>query len=250
MGDPVRWAAAIDGVTEVAVHGTVDPVYWEERLGRYGLTAARVGGAARSTVVAAAGRYLGIGFREVSVSVTAVCPPWCSRGRGSDRECVLMVGACNSSRVFTPCERWLFKTPYRYADVRVSGAGRCEVGVVVRGDEVFHARLSRGVPGTPGQTIRRGHECWRGAICLPEGLGGGRRRGDRGRYFVADLSGETETYAFDRAVDSVSLGASGGTAFALLAESGFAASEWSVRVEARHARSRTYRWPTPSPLKD
>jgi hypothetical protein len=229
QGETIKWAARLPHVREVTLTGTADRAYWTERLAAEGLAPTARDGRAQVLIVAADARFMGVRFREVSVSVLA------SEERGEDRrEGAYLVQAFNSSRFFALCERRLFSTPYRHADVRVSAGALASVRVAQSGREVFRADMA---PGRKPTCDADGG--WSGRVFLPRRAGAARP----GRLFFAEIRGRTETYPFLPGKDVVTL-ASGddgdGGALRELVDSQFAAAEWAVRADATHAKSKTY----------
>jgi hypothetical protein len=114
-------AAALTGVLELSLVGTVDAAPWRSRLAPERLRPAERDGRARVMIVAAAARTLGVRFRELSFSLLV------------DNDAAVLLQAFNSSRFFAWCERVFFSTPYArgrldvdLASIRLEGLFRAE----------------------------------------------------------------------------------------------------------------------------
>jgi hypothetical protein len=227
--DPtIKWAARLSHVREVSLLGTADLACWAARLEPEGLRPAERDGRAQVLIIAADARFMGVRFREVSVSVLV---SEASGERG--RDAAYLVHAFNSSRFFAFCERRLFSTPYSHADVGVNADAPTSIRVAESGREVFRAAMA------PGRTAARDADGgWSGPVFLPKRAGAA--PGD-GRLFFARLLGRTETYSFLAGKDSVAItpGRADGALRSLL-DSQFVGNEWTVRRDATHAKSKTY----------
>jgi hypothetical protein len=216
-------------VREVSLVGTADLAYWRERLAREELAPAEKDGHAQILIVAADSRFMGVRFRELSVSVLVS-----GTTGGSPHDGAYLIRAFNSSRFFAFCERTFFATPYEYGDVSVSVAPPAGVRVAQQGKLVFEAQMATGRAPS-----HRGPGGWNGPVYLPAG----RRASGRGtKLFFARIGGETETYPFLPGSDSLTIGPSAGEeVFQSLVDSHFVPRGWSIRPNAMHAKSKTYR---------
>jgi hypothetical protein len=78
-----------------------------------------------------------------------------------------------------------------------------------------------------------------GPVYLPA-----RKPGVRLNWFYADIAGETNTFPFDPAHDSLTLRPTAGQPMIQgLIDSRFTAQSWAVRSAATHRKSKTYRRP-------
>ena len=242
MSTPVKFVAALKGVREVSLLGTADLPYWREVLAKEGLVAAERDGAAQVMVVAADARFRGISFREVSFSVL-VAPAADVPGR----EAAYLVAAFNSRRLFALSERLFFSTPYRHADLVVSASAPPPVAIEVRrrGRLHFAAQMATEAADPAGRVSDASEGGWEGPVFLPAD---GRGSGAAGKYFIARVSGRTHRRPFAESKDSFTIMSSRDDAvFTALRDSGFVPREWAVRVDAAHAKSKTYtRMPTPA----
>ncbi|HYR28576.1 MAG TPA: hypothetical protein VEU30_08925, partial [Thermoanaerobaculia bacterium] len=100
----MKYVAKLRGVLDVTLTGTTDLDYWRTRLPMPPLA---VNGRAQAMVIAAAARFRGIRFCELSMSVAV---------EGG----AFLLQAFNSVRFFAWSERTFFHTPYAHAPVSVS----------------------------------------------------------------------------------------------------------------------------------
>lgn len=227
MNDSVKWAAQLEHVREVSLLGTADLTFWTDRLAMEGLLPDAAAGQARLLIIAADSRFMGIPFRELSLSVLV---------RWQEHQGAFLLRAFNSCRCFAFCERVLFSTPYYHGDVRVSAELPAAVRLAGRGGAVFRAEMAAHAPATA--PARSGQDGWEGPVFLPARR---RAKAPEGRLFFARLRGHTQTYPFDLGVDSLTIRpGKDGAALQALLESRFVPREWIVRAAAAHAKSKTY----------
>jgi hypothetical protein len=110
--------------------------------------------------------------------------------------------------------------------------------LVKKGEVVFAADMRADPSGLGREPSGCGEDGWDGTVFLPQG----RRRGGRqGKMFVARLRGYTRRYAFLPGTDSVAIRPPpDGEVLQALRDSHFVASEWIIREDATHAKSKTY----------
>jgi hypothetical protein len=131
-----------------------------------------------------------------------------------------------------------FSTPYYHGDVRVSASLPTSMHLVKKEEVFFAAGMGIDPSGLGREPSRCGDDGWDGPVFLPEGR---RRRGHRGKVFVARLRGYTRTYAFLPGTDSVAIRPSPDSeVLQALRDSHFVAKEWIIREDATHAKSKTY----------
>ena len=230
----IKWVAELAHVHEVSLFGTADLAYWRNRLANETLVPAEKEGKAQIIIVAAAMRFMAIPFREVSISVL-VSPP----KHGTWREASFLVQAFNSCRFFAFWERAFFSTPYDYADARVSASVPCSIQLVVGDEVILRAEMQADARTANRASSRAGDETWEGPIFIP---GRGHLKHDQRRAFFGKLQGHTRRCPFQPASDSLTIRPSpDGEILQALIDSHFAAEEWVVRSDARHAKSKTYR---------
>lgn len=220
VSDRNAYISTITGVREVALTGTADLASWSARLRAVNLVPYNDNGRASLLLTAIEARFRGIPFREMSVSVVV------SDDGGANVGGAYLAHAFNSSRLLAFAERAFFRTPYHLAVLTATEQLPARIGVSASGRGLFEARM--GAKTTP---IRREDPVFEGPIYLPGGE----------EVFYAHLSGSAEIYPFDSG-DSLTINPHpDAPIFAQLVESGFAGSEWMVRSDAIHARSKTYK---------
>lgn len=221
----IQYAAVIKSVKEVALFGTADLGFWQERLRTEDLPPYSRKGQAELMIIATDLKWMGIRFNELSISVAVG-----ASHDASVRDGAFLVRAFNSSRLLAFAERTFFQTPYYPASIRVEDRVPCFFKLNEGGEGVFSARMSGTAP-----RARSEDELWQGAIHLPT------KPGARRSHFFVKLSGQTEVYPFDSSSDVLELKPPpDDNALRWLAESNFAAQEWRVRRDAVHAKSKTY----------
>ena len=234
MNTSVKWAAELAHVREVSLLGTADLAFWKERLLKEELLPAESDGHAQLLIIAADLKYMGVRFRELSVSVVVSRPQ-----EGTWQDAAYLIRAFNSCRLFAFCERVFFSTPYDHGDVRVSASLPASMHLVQQGEVVVAAEMAADGPGLEREPSRCGEDCWEGPIFLPESRC---RKGRQGKLFVARLRGYTQRYPFLPGSDSVAIRPSPDSeVLQALNASHFLAKEWTVREDATHAKSKTYK---------
>ncbi|MDB5288873.1 MAG: hypothetical protein JWL69_114 [Phycisphaerales bacterium] len=228
MEKPVKYVAQLKHVREVSLLGTADAAFWNDYLAVHGHRAAERDGRAQIRIIAADGRFAGIRFRELSISVLVKNPE-----DRLDREAAFLVQAFNSSRAFAFCERAFFATPYVHGNVRVSVSSPVSIGLVGNEQVLFIAEMPLRAPSYCGD------QQWEGPVFLPDTRHG---TGRDPRLFYARISGYTRTYPFDSSADSLTIVPSERSlGLQALIDSRFAAREWAVREDATHCKSKTYK---------
>lgn len=232
----VRYAAKLDHVREVALTGCAELSDWAAILRWEGLAPRIHDDKARVLLTSVEGRFAGLVFRELSLSVHVA---WQHQGR--DYEGYFLAHAFNSNRFFAWVERNWFSTPYYAGDLQVE-TGPVRFALRRRKASALEARMDP-VPRPPDRTGPGG---WSGPIVLPARQVRGKPA--QAKCFYAKIEGETSTWAFDPARDQLVLDTEPGAdeISQLLAETGFEPQEWSVRQDARHAKSKTFlrrEWP-------
>jgi hypothetical protein len=231
---PVPYLVELSGVCEISLVGGADLQYWADHLRPEKLYPVEVAGEAQVQICACEGSFLGVRFREFSVSVRA------SRSPGADQdESVFLVHAYNSIRFFAFVERALYRTPYTYGGICVSAKAPAYVDLASPEGHFTAAMLP------DGRAVRRPTRCepdgWEGAIYLPRRS---TRRGAEGEVFYGKLEGVTEIYPFDEDCDFVRLLPKRREGvLRALADSRFTVREWVIRQDATHAKSKTVNRP-------
>jgi hypothetical protein len=197
-------------------------------LAKEGLVPRQEEGKAQIIIIGGNMKYGGIEFTEVSISV--IVEP---RIDEQENQCVFLVKAFNSSRLFTFCERVFFSTPYSHAECRLSVGLPASVSVCRSDLATFEAQMNRGDRATTVGEAELTCE-----ILLPSPKGGRRLRH---KYYVAHLSGIARSIPFLPEQDSLRIQpAEGSQSLQYLIDSSFSPTSWLIRDDARHARSKTF----------
>jgi hypothetical protein len=228
MNPSIQWAAVLEHVHEVSLRGEADLDFWRDRRRREDLLPAEVDGRAQVLLIAADARFLGIRFQELSFSIQVSGSGAPARPAGA-----FLVHAFKSGRFFAFCERVFFRTPYSHGDVRLSASLPAAVQLVKEGQAVFQVQMAD--PRPQGrEPSRSGEDGWEGPVYLPG-------EGRPGPLFHARIRGQTETYPFLAASDSLLIRpAQGCEVLQDLLDSRFVVKEWAIRADATHAKSKTY----------
>ena len=229
MATRLKWAAQLDNVHEVSIVGSADLGYWQRRLSGEGVAPAVCGGRASLMVVSAAGKFMGVRFRELSVSV--IIEP-------VETITYFLVRAYNSNRFFAFCERSIFSTPYDSANVGVVDSIPTAISVAHRGRTSF--RVAMRPTDTPATRIpsQEFDEALVARVVLPSTA---RSKNGSPKMFFARICGGTKVYPFMAGEDTVSVRSqSNGDVFDDLTQSAFIPEKWLVRSNASHAKSKTY----------
>lgn len=231
---PIKWAAKLSGVRDVTLIGQANLSYWEERLKGDNLVPVDRGGYAEILVIAANAKYMGIKFREISFSVRVT-----DRNAPETGEGAYLWQAYLSSSLLGWCERTFFSTPYDEEECDVRTALPPKIRISRQDMELFHAEMESFEGHDPRESIRSGVEGWEGRVYLPNLSS---RRSPVEKWFQAKVQGETKAYSFDPAKDILGIDASRQCPpLRVLVDCGFAATEWQVRHNAEHWKSKTYR---------
>jgi hypothetical protein len=228
MANPnIKWAARLAHVREVTLTGTADLAYWTNRLKPQDLQPRPRDGKAQIMILAADSKYMGLAFREMSISIAVLA---IDNSASNDAACLL--AAWNARRFFAFCERTFFATPYRHGDVQVR-AIPAALRLLVDGAEAFQAEMK-----SDRAQSHNTDDAWDGPIFFPsKKLGPG-----HGKVFFAKLTGQAHIYPFLPESDSLRINpAHKDDTLAALLESHFAPEQWSIRPDAAHAKSKTYR---------
>lgn len=235
----VKYVAEVHHVQEASLLGDAEATLWHRQAEAAGLMLAERDGQARLMLSACEGRFRGVKFRELSVSLAV-------HDIVADEPAAwLLVHAFNSLRLFAWIERAMFATPYYPGQIRVRAA--CPAMAEVD-DGAGRLNAVMGAVGgssgaDPRPALRSGIEGFEGWIYLPPR---GRLEPGRGKRFYARISGPTQAYAFNSQLDQVATVASPRSpVFAWLKDSSFTGVEWQLRPDASHAKSATLRWSVP-----
>lgn len=231
--NPRKYIAQLQHVREISLVGVADLERWTEHLHGEGLTPAVDAGRAQIMISGIASKFMGVPFRELVMAV------FTTHTAGSDqRDGAYLLHAFNSSRLLAWSERTLFSTPYVYSQVDVAIGPPATLDVREAGQQLLSVNLG-GDPVNSGELLPANDELWEGPIYLPSSPG---TRPSLRQVFFARLGGFTRSYAFDPARDSLTLNPSASApVLQWLLETGFVATQWSIRDDAHHARSKTFR---------
>jgi hypothetical protein len=230
----VKWVAELAHVREVTLVGSADLGYWTDRLRDEELEpAASVEGHAQVLVIVADAAFMGLRFREVSFSVVVQHP-----GREQGGDATFLVRAFNSRRVFAWCERAFFSTPYYFGNVHEVRTSPAAIHLVDKDEGEFRAEMCPDANGSARVPSRCQEEGWNGPVFLPQA---GTGRGGPGKMFFARLHGATRAFQFQTTHDTLSLSpGKNSKVLQALVDSRFGATQWLVREDAMHAKSKTY----------
>lgn len=216
-----RYVATVKDVEEVTLRGSAAFEPWADRLACEELTPSRrEDGRVPVQLVACEARYMGITFRECSVSVQV----------SDDGDEVFLAQAYNSSRLFAWSERSFFRTPYDHADVSLDPRDLAHFLVIEKGVQRLAASM-----GTDRAWLDEGDERWEGTIHIPQ-----RRPGATHEVFHAKLEGLARIVPFDAEEDEFDVHPAGDDqALSVLAASDFRGETWLTREYGIHARTKT-----------
>jgi hypothetical protein len=228
-----KYIAVLRHVREIALRGTSDLAFWQDRLAEDNLSPRDFGGQAHVLLSAIESRFLGVRFREITISVFA-------RRNGGDggQEGLYLALAFNSSRFFAAIERAAFSTPYRHGRIRVDTALPGSIALFEGPDASLDVAMAGHSPASCREPTRVGVDGWEGPVFLPSDGHGPKATG---KWFFAKVGGYTRVYPFLPAVDQVKVGSgSSHDTLRRVIGSGFCGQEWSIREDAWHARSKTF----------
>jgi hypothetical protein len=229
-----KYIAVLPHVREIALLGTADLDYWKDRLAEEDLYPLDFGGHAHVLVSAIESRFLGVRFREISITFFA------RRNDGDGGQDGLFLAlAFNSSRFFAAVERTAFSTPYIHGRIRIDTGLPGSITLSDGSDATFGAAMAHEGDESFRDPVRVGDDGWDGPIFLPR-VGRGPRAS--GKWFCAKVAGHTRVYPFLPADDQVKVGLGRNhDALRRVIDSGFAGQEWSIREDSRHSRTKTFR---------
>ena len=218
----IQYAADLDNVKEVTLHGTADLSFWEAVLHKENLFPYHEAGKAVLLLGAIDARWRGFKFREFVIAVGV-----CLNEDEMRLDGYYLPRAFNSSRLLAFSERVFFQTPYFQGNIQLENRLPASIKLQDRTEVLLHAEMS--IPDTP-PTVE--YQEWEGPIFLPN---------NRGKFFAL-LAGKAEIYPFSPETDRFETKPSARhPIFQQLIESNFACSVWSLRSSSRHAKSKTYK---------
>ncbi len=228
----VKYVAQVSPVREVALLGTADSQYWRGPLERAEVLPLDDGGRVPILIGATDTRFHGIRFRELTVTV------FCRDRRGALPDGAFLAQAYNSVRWFAWVERNIFATPYDHGLAEVTIDPNASFQLTVGGAVALRATMSVD-QASQRSAEHSASDGFAGPVYLPR-----RKPNARLNWFYASISGETDTFPFDPAHDSLSLRPTAGQpVIQSLVDSRFTADRWAARSAATHKKSKTYRRP-------
>ena len=188
-------------------------------------------------IVAAALRWRGVRFRELSVSVLV------RAGAGdADRRGGLPPAGVEAQADSRGVRAGVLLDAGAARGESVSPLPGAASIQLVRGGEIIFAAAMHGDGSADGvrEPTGVGEGGWSGPVFLP-GKAAAAPNG-RGKLFFARAAGVTETHPFRSGTDTLTIRLPRDcAALAALVESHFVPTEWSVRPDATHSKSKTYR---------
>jgi hypothetical protein len=228
---PPKYIAEISPVREVTLIGAADLAYWTDYLHAENVRPANHDGQAQIYISAAASRFKGIPFREVSISICAY-----PDGADATQEGIFLAHAFNSARFFAWCERTFFATPYYYAAVAVDPGPPASFEVTQRMGARLRAAMAATTSANRREPIHSG-QCWEPTIFLPTRLS---KPNAPPKQFFARFSGDTQVFSYLPDRDRITIQPSAAAPILQsLIDSRFAGRQWMIRQSGTHARSKT-----------
>ena len=220
---PVKYVAEIKNVREICLVGSADLEFWKTHLSPLRLAPINFAGHARVLVSCVKLKWMGIAFEELSIAI-----PIDSRDSGT--QSIYLASAFNTSRLLAWCERTFFQTPYEHARI------------TMRAEQPWSFELREDTLSTLAVHCQRVaptakvEDDWTGSIFLPV-----KGQRTKRKFFHAKLTGPVQVVPFAETFAELRLRPSmQQSAIGLLVDSHFAPSEWRVRPNATHARSKTF----------
>lgn len=221
----MKYIAEVPHTREVTLMATCPAAAWSDVLAVCGLVPFGRDGRADVLISAVDAAWRGKRFRELIAGVFVTRQPG-----GDVPDGIYISAALHSSRLFGWIERTCFGTPHRHAQIDL--VSEPPVSLRARSGAVTLVASM----GGPRPVIRREQVDWRLPIFLPPH---GDPRGRR-RCFHVRIAGVTDVIPFVDGEDSRVLEpASQSDAWAYLRAAGFTPSEWHIRSDSLHARSKT-----------
>ena len=218
----IKYAADLDNVREVTLHGTADLSFWAEMLHKEGFFPYHEGDRAILLLSAIDAKWRGFKFREFVIAVGV-----CYNENGASLDGYYLPQAFNSSKLLAFSERVFFGAPYSQADIRLENKLPASIKLYDKVEMLLHAEMAM-----PEVTPMVEYLEWKGPIFLPK---------MRGKFF-AILAGEAAIYPFSPETDRFEIKPrSRYKIFRQLIDSDFTGSVWSLRSSSRHAKSKTYK---------
>lgn len=225
----IKYVGQLYGVRELALLGTADLSWWRDHLAGEELEPIEVDQSARVLVTGLESKWMGMPFRDLSVSVSARCL------YGSKEEGYLLAGAFNASRFITFFERRWFKSPYQFrADLHVELGNQSTIRL---GNEPAQDLIAEMGPRESEENPVPAEEMgYTGPLFIPKG-----RDRTINRWFMVKIHGLTSTIDYDAKRDRFEISSEcTDPILSGLRASQFRGIEWFVRQNATHKRSKTF----------
>jgi hypothetical protein len=224
----IHYVAEIQDVREVTVYGTADLPFWRAMLQQEHLFPYSSNGKAELAITATALTWKGLKFRELIVTVSI-----CADHHEAHLDGFYLAHAFNSSYSLAFAERFFFKTPYYPGNIGIDENIPSRIELSDKHGTLFKATMSH--PRAPASID---HRAWQGPVFLPKRM---TKQRELGSKFFVSLSGEQIIYPFSPSVDQMMIMPSEAhSIFEWLIDSNFTATEWRIRRNAQHAKSKTY----------
>lgn len=224
----IPYIATIQHVREVALVGTTDLDYWTRHLRALRLYPHNIAGHAELLISVPRLRWMGLSFCELSIAVRVSLAP-----DGSSDDGIYLAYAFNSRRLLALIERSWFSTPYHHAQIELHEKPPCGFSLHDGVHVVIDARQ-----GSPERDGMNQLEHWERTLYLPPASPAAM---SVPKQFHARIAGQTTIFPFiaeaDTFVAHPSLRHAG---LDCLIDGGFTPHEWQLRLDAIHARSKTY----------
>ena len=214
MPEQIEYITVVEPVLEVSLIGNASRESWQSLIQKENLVVE--GNTLEIILSAVSAKYMGIPFRELSVSL-----------RLNEDE-FFLIHAYNSLWWFALAERKFFRTPYYSADIQVAPH---YIQLSKGQNRVFEAKLADATKVIEDTAERN---TWK--IHLPRKL---RKQAHQAHCFHAILEGATQYYDLASLQTTVSTQGHSEAVFATLAQSDFTVRQWLVREKARHSKSKT-----------
>jgi hypothetical protein len=218
----VKYVAEIKDVREICLIGSADLEFWKTHLSQLQLSPTNFAGHARVLISAVKLKWMGIAFEELSIAIP-IDPP------DSTKHSIYLVSAFSTSRLLAWCERTFFQTPYEHAQISLQAEQPWSFELRDNTLSTLVVQCQRAAPIT---TV---DDDWTVSIFLPPA-----HRSSQRKFFQAKLSGPIQLAPFAATSAEFKLQPSfQQPAIQLLIDSHFSPTEWRVRPNATHARSKT-----------
>lgn len=216
------YIATVEAVQEIGIRGKSRWQFWKDYLASSDLILRTDDQHARVSYTVSAIRWKGFSFLESTLVVEIENP---------DREgdvAAYLVAALSTSRLLAFCERTMFRTPYYRGEATFNIESPQRFTVSHRDGSIINASRS-----SAAESAREEDE-WEGPVYFS---------GNRGRrsFMNVRLAGDIEVYPFRNDVDCWEVESTSDDQIAgLLSRSGFQPTQWRLRTDGTHSRSKTY----------